>query len=66
MIVVFDVDGTLVDMRGLHAHALVSVLGKYGVKIREEDAEEASKQSLSLFLLKILPKELWGKMTEII
>ncbi len=65
MIVVFDLDGTLVDMRGVHVHTLFNVLDRYGVPVRGIESEEVSRRSLNFVLMKLLPAEQWSSITEI-
>jgi len=64
MIVVFDLDGTLIDSHNLHAHILTKILMDYGVT-RKIERIDLSSTSLKLFLMKILPPGLWKDMDEI-
>lgn len=64
MIIVFDLDGTLIDSHNLHAHILTKILLEYGIKKKISEID-VSSTSLKLFLMRFLPAEQWDKMNEI-
>ncbi len=60
MIVVFDLDGTLVDASRLHAKILSEIIG---VDVRPEDVYSSS--SLGFLVMKNLPKGKWSSIKDI-
>ena len=66
MIIVFDMDGTLVDAKQLHITAFSSILESHGIEIEQNKLADNLHLPARMMLMTVLERKHWSSISKII